>query len=243
MIYEIRLYDVAHGRLAAEVRRMHRVAIAGERGGDGPSMFDRYGIPRPLFAWTLAAGDRMPGFGYILRWESIADRERCFPAFWSDPDWLKIKEETDDGSPMVERIDDFYLRPAPGWDSSLAAGGSASGAVQDIIFQEAYQGNQHDAARSLLDNDFCFLRARGGRPFGLFEVLIGAGIPSLVSFVDWPDSETHREAWRDYHADSAIVNARVEEERLYGRPLFGGSRRLVVEPCDFAPPPKSGLIA
>lgn len=242
MIYELRLYEVAHGRLSAEVQRMYEVAIADHGGADRPSLFDRHGVPRPLFAWTTVSGTGLPGFGYLLRWPGIMEREKCFPSFWADPEWLEIKDRTDDGSPMVERMDDYYIGPSSFWNEDLAGTGKEPGRVQDIVLQEVSQGWQQLAARRFVEIDAPFLRSKGARILGLFDILIGSGIPSLVTFIDWPDPESRQAAWTSHHEDAGIVQARVEEERQCGRPLFEFRRQLQVEPCAFAPAPSGSLI-
>ena len=48
---------------------------------------------------------------YITVFDSLADRDEKWTAFASDPDWLKVREETEKNGPIVERIENRFLQP------------------------------------------------------------------------------------------------------------------------------------
>ena len=50
-------------------------------------------------------------FYYMLEWESLADREKRWNAFASDPEWLAARVKTEEQGPIVERIENYI--PAP----------------------------------------------------------------------------------------------------------------------------------
>ena len=80
----------------------HVFAIAGEK----------YGIRQAGF-WTVAIGESSNDLYYMLAWESLAEREKKWSAFGSDPDWIKarIQTETEAGGPLTTNMDNYILAP------------------------------------------------------------------------------------------------------------------------------------
>ena len=186
MIWEYRSYDVAHGRLGEEVERMHRVAFAASEGGG--SMFDAYRVPRPFAAWSAIAGDKLPSFGYLVAWDSLAARQQAFPRFWADPRWIDIKETTDDGRPMVQRIDCWIVQPTNGRQPRARASASPC-AVQELRWIKLANGNLA-AARVALDETIVQpLERAGAETLSMFDLVIGPKMASLLLFTEWPSLE------------------------------------------------------
>ncbi len=242
--YEFRFYDVAHGRLAQEVARMHDVAITGEpRPGDDQlrpsrSMFDRHGIPRPLGAWIGISGPRQPLFGYILKWESLAKRDASFPAFWADPLWQSIRNQTDDGIALVERTEDWLMQPSPAWDAVRSRSGAqpVHPEFHELLIQRVENGYLGPAAEAMTQGLLPLLMDRGGMVLGVFEVVIGPDMPALVTFLAWLDQKTQEEAWRQLHVDTRLRDMHQSERQAYGRLLVRSRERYLLQPVSFGMP-------
>ena len=103
MLYELRIYHAYPGRLAALNRRFETITL---------KLWEKYGIRQAGF-WTVAIGGSSNDLYYMLAWESLAERERKWGAFASDPDWIKgrIGTETEAGGPLTTSIDNFILSP------------------------------------------------------------------------------------------------------------------------------------
>ena len=48
---------------------------------------------------------------YLLAWESLAERERKWTAFVSDPEWVAVRNETEKDGPIVATIANSILEP------------------------------------------------------------------------------------------------------------------------------------
>jgi len=48
---------------------------------------------------------------YLLAWESLAERERKWTAFASDPEWVAVRNETEKDGPIVATIANSILEP------------------------------------------------------------------------------------------------------------------------------------
>jgi hypothetical protein len=195
MFFEFRFYECTSGRLAEETARMHEVSVADEN-GDGPSLFDEFGIPRPLGAWTAVAGARLPLFGYILAWDSLDRRDVCFPNFWADPRWAAVRDRTDAGSPMVEHIENWLMGPSPAWNRRSTRSLASAHGLHEMRIHHCMVGQAPAVTDYLAQIELPQAEITGATVIGVFDVLIGPDMPAIVSFLAWPDYVTQQAGWR-----------------------------------------------
>jgi hypothetical protein len=101
MIYELRTYYCAPGRLPALNKRFESTTL---------KFWEKYGI-RQVGFWTTLIGPTNQALTYMLQWESLADRETKWNAFASDPEWLAKRAESEAEAIIVERIENQILTP------------------------------------------------------------------------------------------------------------------------------------
>jgi len=65
MLYELRVYHCVPGRLPDLLKRFDTITLG---------IWKRHGIEQAGF-WTTAIGDSNQALYYLLKWESLADRE------------------------------------------------------------------------------------------------------------------------------------------------------------------------
>jgi NIPSNAP len=101
MIYELRVYECLPGRLPALLRRFtdHTLAI-----------WERHGIRQAGFFTTLV-GESNQQLTYFLAWESLAEREKKWTAFITDPAWHKVRDESERDGQIVANITNQLLAP------------------------------------------------------------------------------------------------------------------------------------
>jgi hypothetical protein len=102
MIVELRIYHCAPGRLPALHERFSKITLG---------FFEKYGIEQIGF-WTALTGDSNQTLTYLLKWDSLADRETKWNAFQADPDWQAKRAETEAQAIIVQRIENQFLTPA-----------------------------------------------------------------------------------------------------------------------------------
>lgn len=113
MLYEMRAYRVADGRMEEEIARALGTILDPSEGGLG--MFARYGIPKPTGIWRVLSGPALPSVIFLYPWKSAHDRSRAFEAFGQDAEWLRYRKSTNAGTEIVDRMDDLLLTgPKPG---------------------------------------------------------------------------------------------------------------------------------
>ncbi len=101
MIYELRVYTCLPGRMPALHKRFESVTL---------KLWAQHGI-RPTGFWTTVVGEDANQLTYLLAWESMAERERKWTAFASDPAWLKARSESELEGPIVARMQNQFLAP------------------------------------------------------------------------------------------------------------------------------------
>jgi hypothetical protein len=103
MLYELRIYHAFPGRLPDLNNRFANITL---------KMWEKHGIKQVGF-WTVAVGPSNNALYYMLEWESMADRERKWNTFASDPAWLSARAETEKNGPLLERLENMFLTPTP----------------------------------------------------------------------------------------------------------------------------------
>lgn len=92
MIYELRTYHVAPGRMPALLDRFEKHTL---------KFWEKHGIHQAGF-WTTFIGSDSHMLYFMLQWESLAERERKWPAFLADPEWLEVRKQTEGENLFVQ---------------------------------------------------------------------------------------------------------------------------------------------
>lgn len=101
MIVELRIYHCAPGRLPALHERFTSATLG---------FFKKHGIEQIGF-WTTLAGSSNQSLTYLLKWESLAERERKWNAFQADPEWIAARAASEAEKIIVERVENQFLAP------------------------------------------------------------------------------------------------------------------------------------
>jgi hypothetical protein len=101
MIYEMRVYRCIPGRLPALLKRFETITL---------NLWEKHGIRQAGF-FTTMVGESHQELTYFLAWESLADRERKWAAFQSDPDWIAARAKTEADGQIVANIVNQLLAP------------------------------------------------------------------------------------------------------------------------------------
>lgn len=101
MIVELRVYYCAPTRLPALLDRFRSTTL---------SFFEKYRIEQIGF-WTTVVGPDNHALTYLLKWDSMAQREERWNAFQADPDWIAARGETERERPIVVRVENSFLAP------------------------------------------------------------------------------------------------------------------------------------
>jgi hypothetical protein len=104
-IFELRRYESNN---AATLARKIKMFESGEI-----AIFQRLGM-RPVFFSETIVGARMPNLVYMLSFDDLASREKCWKAFGADPQWQKMRVVPGDtDADIVSNISVSLLQPLP----------------------------------------------------------------------------------------------------------------------------------
>ena len=101
MVYELRVYHCLPGRLPALLKRFETATVR---------LFEKHGI-RQMGFWTVAIGESNQDLVYILQWDSLAERDKRFANFQSDPEWIEARRKSEEDGPIVASITNSILTP------------------------------------------------------------------------------------------------------------------------------------
>ncbi|MCV0394901.1 MAG: NIPSNAP family protein [Rhizobiaceae bacterium] len=242
-LFEFRFYAVASGRMASELALVHDMAIAGAPDTEGgppeheQTLWERYGVPRPLGSWVTLSGAATPGFLYIMKWRDLGERDARFPRFWLDRFWRARRAQLTDGMTLVDSIENWVMEALPQWESLREQGQpTESGGVHELRVQDVLNGSQAEAADVLATIDLPALKRRGAKVMGLFEVAIGPGRPRFVILLAWPDLQTQIDGWLAFDRDVEVTAQRERERAKHGRRLFSTSQQHLLQPVKWNRP-------
>jgi hypothetical protein len=101
MIYELRIYRVLPNRMPALLKRFESATMR---------LWEKHGIRQAGF-WTTVIGESNNDLTYLLAWESLAEREKKWTAFTTDPDWITARTTSEQDGPIVANIVSSILQP------------------------------------------------------------------------------------------------------------------------------------
>ena len=101
MIHELRIYHCVSGRLPALLNRFDTITL---------KLWDKHGIKQAGF-WTTGIGESNQTLYYLLEWESLADREKKWDAFATDPEWHEKRAKTEEDGAIVASVNNQILIP------------------------------------------------------------------------------------------------------------------------------------
>jgi hypothetical protein len=101
-VYELRLYHVHAGKMDALKARF---------GDHTDAIFKRHNM-KSIGYWSPEdAPSSQNLFIYILQHPSREEAEKNWAAFQADPEWKKVKAESEANGPLVDHIDRYFMDP------------------------------------------------------------------------------------------------------------------------------------
>ncbi len=100
-VFELRVYHTVEGRLPALLARFRDHTV---------SLFTKHGMTSIAY-WTPTdepLKDRT--LVYILKFPSRDAATKSWKAFQDDPEWIRVKTESEASGPIVEKVDSTFLQ-------------------------------------------------------------------------------------------------------------------------------------
>ena len=107
--YELRLYHAHEGKIDALNARF----------GDHTDAILKRHQMKSIGYWSPEVPDSQNLFIYILEHPSRQEAEKNWAAFQADPEWQKVKRESEANGPLVDHIDHYFMDPTSFSSSKL----------------------------------------------------------------------------------------------------------------------------
>lgn len=220
MIYELRLYSVAPGRMPDAHARFTQHL---------PALFAKHGV-NCVGRWSALAGPDAPRFVYLLAYRDYADREATWAGFYQDAEWWRVRAQTNAGHEMVERHDLFFLKPNPAWQVDPQAPASPVGGLHELVQQEIAPGQAAASVEFLKSTWLPLLREAGARTLGVFDMAAGAGMAKTVLLHAWPDAQTWHAGQKLIASHEGLGAEYARQRKSLGTSLFQRAEVNLLEP-------------
>lgn len=101
MIYELRTYHAMPGKMAALQARFREHTTA---------LFEKHGM-KNIGYWTNAVGGSSDEMVYMLAFDDMGHRERAWAAFGADPEWQRVRAESERDGILNARFENRLMVP------------------------------------------------------------------------------------------------------------------------------------
>lgn len=102
MMYELRIYHIAPGKMEAIQNRFAKHTLR---------LFAKHDMYVRDFWIETEPGDNR--ICYVMEYPDRETRDRKIAAFRSDPEWIEVTAQTDKDGPIVEKRESIFLSRAP----------------------------------------------------------------------------------------------------------------------------------
>ncbi|MDF2963008.1 MAG: family containing protein [Paenibacillus sp.] len=102
MLYELRIYYMHPGKMEAINNRFANHTLG---------IFSKHGMRVTEF-WEDTDPEHNRLY-YVMEFADMDDRNQKFEAFRNDPEWLKVKSESEKDAPIVDKVESIFLKRAP----------------------------------------------------------------------------------------------------------------------------------
>jgi NIPSNAP protein len=101
-VYELRMYHVNPGKMDALIARF---------GDHTDAIFKRHNMKSIGYWRPKDAPSSENLFIYVLEHPSREEAKKNWAAFQADPEWKKVKAESETQGPLVDHIDSYFMDP------------------------------------------------------------------------------------------------------------------------------------
>src|SRR5262249_4207652 len=101
-VYELRLYQVNEGKMDALITRF---------GDHTDAIFKRHNMKSVGFWRPEDAPYSQNLFVYILEHQSREEAQKNWAAFQADPEWQKVKADSETNGALANHIDSYFMEP------------------------------------------------------------------------------------------------------------------------------------
>jgi len=228
MLYELRRYDVAPGKLPALLERF---------GGFTVNKWKEYGF-RLIGFWTPMLGEKSNQVVYIWGWESVEERARKNAQWRNDPERAKVWAESEKEGPLVNRVYNQLMEPTAysQLDKGEAYGPDAATRTPYFFELREYQA-MPQKIQNITDRFGNFtigaFKQHGFRQVGYWRNVMGGNDHQLIYMLAWESMNERVQKFDNFGKDPE--RARVFGESEKNGPIVQQVTTTILRPAPFSP--------
>ena len=195
MIHELRLYETVPGRLPALNDRFAKHTV---------ELFKKHGV-RMLGFWTDEIGSSNL-LSYIVSFESSEDREKTWESFRADPEWIKVRAETEKDGPLLARVRNTIMKLTP-----YSPEPKVNSNVQELRVYQSMPGKLPALNDRFANHTIPLFEKHGIENIGYWTDDVGTS-EQLIYMLGYPSLGDREKSWAAFQADPEWQKARAESE-------------------------------
>jgi hypothetical protein len=218
MLYELRIYETMPGKLPALNDRFAKHTCG---------LFAKHGVDMLAF-WTeeIGTSNRLT---YINVFPDVAARESRVAAFGADPEWQRVKAETEVDGPLVDVIHNTFMGLTP-----YSPQPRITTNVQELRIYEAMPGKMDALHQRFADHTMALFEKHGMENVGYWTDQVGTN-NRLVYILGHHDLGSREKSFAAFQGDPEWTKARAASE--IDGPLVRRSHSTILRPTDYSPAP------
>jgi hypothetical protein len=103
-IFELRTYYMHPGRVDAINARFR---------DHTRTLFEKHGMTNVVYWYTVEADGSQPKLVYLLAHKSVEAAKSSFSSFGQDPEWVRVRNASEESGPIVQKIESVYFKALP----------------------------------------------------------------------------------------------------------------------------------
>ena len=228
MLYELRRYDVAAGKLPALIDRFGSFTVP---------KWKQFGI-RLIGFWTPMMGEKSNQVVYMWGWETYEERAKKLGPWRADPERITKWAETEKDGPLVNRVYNQLMEPTAysQLDKGEAYGPDASTRSPYIFELREYQAMPQKITNitDRFGNFTCqAFKQHGFRQVGYWHNRIGGNDQQLIYMLAWESLNERVTKFDTFAKDPE--RARVFGESEKNGPIVEQVTVTILRPAAFSP--------
>jgi len=227
-LFELRVYTANEGKLDAIHKRTKDAGL---------KLLEKHGMT-VLGVWSpVDAKDAR--FFLLLAHKDKAARDASFKAFAADPDWVKVRDESEKDGKLVAKAEEMFLT-ATDYSPMLKAGESKDARVFELRTYIATEGHLDNLNARFRDHTVKLFEKHGMTNWVYWNYLEGTKGDGtmLVYFLTHASPDAAKKSFGEFAKDPDWVAARKASEAKAGGSLTAakdGVKSVFLKPTDYSP--------
>ena len=227
-LFELRVYTANEGKLDAIHKRTKDAGL---------KLLEKHGMT-VLGVWS-PVDLKDARFFLLLAHKDRAARDASFKAFATDPDWVKVRDESEKDGKLVAKAEEMFLT-ATDYSPTIKVGDHDAGRVFELRTYTATEGHLDNLNARFRDHTLKLFEKHGMANWVYWNYLKGTkgDDAMLVYFLTHASPEAAKKSFDAFRVDPDWVAARKASEDKAGGSLTvakDGVKSVFLKPADYSP--------